>query len=105
MTKAVPSKLPECFYWIEDPGRRRLFFENVEVLEVRQQRRGWIVQIHLSDPLSDTPMVAVRSPAAGMGWGARWTKQRAPQLAALAAIRRRHAPRLRAVAENHPLPS
>jgi len=89
MTYATPCKLPERFRWQEDAGRRRLFLDNVEVLEVRQQLRGWIVHIHLADAQRPHPEIAVRSIDAGMRWGARWTKLHAPQLAALAA--RRHA--------------
>ncbi|KRG68039.1 hypothetical protein ABB29_14795 [Pseudoxanthomonas dokdonensis] len=89
----MPSKLPDCFHWVEDEaGRQRLFLHNIEVLEVRQQRGGWVVQVHLNDSQLPAPMVAVRSPAAGMRWGARWSKLRAPQLAALVAGRR-HEPR------------
>ncbi len=95
MTRAVPAQLPDCFRWIEeDGGGQRLFLENVQVLEVRQQRNGWVVEIHLQqDHTQPSQIVAVRSPAAGVRWGARWSKLRAPQLAAMVAIRRRHAPR------------
>lgn len=95
MTKAIPAQLPDCFRWIEDDGGgQRLFLENVEVLEVRQQRNGWVVEIHLrQDRTQPSQIIAVRSPSAGVRWGARWSKLRAPQLAAMVAIRRRYAPR------------
>ena len=93
MSTALPSKLPDCFHWTEEDGCRRLFLDNVEVLEVRQQRHGWIVEVHLLDVAQLPQVVAVRSPAAGMRWGARWTKQRASQLTALVALRRRQASR------------
>ncbi len=93
MSAALPSKLPDCFRWTEEEGRRRLFLENVEVLEVRRQRHGWIVEIHLLEAAQPPQVIAVRSLAAGMRWGARWTKQRASQLVALVAIRRRLATR------------
>ena len=90
MTKAASPRLPERFIWIEEMDRRRLFLENVEVLEVRPQLRGWVVQVHLDDPHQRHPIVVVRSSVEGMRWGARWSRQRAPQLAAMVAIRGRH---------------
>ena len=96
MTKALPARLPDCFRWVEeDEGRHRLFLENVEVLEVRRQRMGWVVEVYLQQEAAPChpQIVAVRSPAAGIRWGARWSKIRAPQLSAMVAISRRHAPR------------
>lgn len=89
MAKALPSKLPECFHWAQESSRQRLFLDNVEILEVRQQRLGWVVQVHLNDSMRPHPLVVVRSVDAGMRWGARWSKVRAPQLIAMAARRRR----------------
>ncbi|MCP1582025.1 hypothetical protein [Pseudoxanthomonas mexicana] len=96
MTKALPARLPDCFRWVEDSdGRHRLMLENVDILEVRRQRMGWVVEIRVQEGAASAPpqVVAVRSPAAGIRWGARWSKARAPQLAAMVAIRRRYAPR------------
>ena len=93
MSTALPSKLPDCFRWTEEEERRRLFLDNVEVLEVRRQRHGWVVEVHLLEAAQLPQVVAVRSPAAGMRWGARWTKQRASQLVTLVALRRRLANR------------
>ena len=93
MTKALPSKLPECFRWLKEKDRRRLFLDDVEVLEVRQQRLGWVVRVHLNDSVQPHPVIVVRSIDAGMRWGARWSKMRAPQLVAMVAGRQRHAAR------------
>lgn len=100
MTTANPIKLPGCFHWTEEAGNRWcLYLDEVPVLEIRQQREGWIVHVYLCDESSPQPDVAVRSIAAGMRWGARWTKQRAPQLAVLAARRRVEAALIPVVAE------
>ncbi|SBV37569.1 hypothetical protein STPYR_12505 [uncultured Stenotrophomonas sp.] len=85
MSRAAPCRLPAPFGWTEGENSRHLFLGKVEVLEVRTQRRGWIVQIHLQDPLRPQPKVAVRSPNAGMRWGARWAKARVHLLTAIAA--------------------
>ncbi len=85
MTRAVPCKLPACFRWTEEPDRRRLFIEDVQVLEVCPQRRGWIVRVHLQDEAEQQPDVAVPSIDAGMRWGARWSRLRASRLASRAA--------------------
>jgi len=76
MSRALPCRLPAAFGWEEAEGRRRLLLGDVEVLEVRTQRDGWIVQVHLQDALYLQPSVAVRSPGAGMRWGARWARTR-----------------------------
>jgi hypothetical protein len=95
MTKALPAQLPECFRWVEESdGRHRLMLENVDILEVRRQRMGWVVEVRLQQEAASSPqIVAVRSSAAGIRWGARWSKARAFQLAAMIAIHRRYAPR------------
>lgn len=85
MSRAVPCRLPAPFDWMEEEDSRRLFLGDVEVLEVRTQRHGWIVQVHLQDPLYRQPSVAVRSPSAGMRWGARWAKMRVRLLQRIAA--------------------
>lgn len=94
MTTANPVKLPECFHWAEESDAWRLYLDDVPVLEIRPQREGWIVHVHLCDAASPQPDVAVRSIAAGMRWGARWAKLRAPQLSAMAARRRASATQL-----------
>ncbi|MBN8768990.1 MAG: hypothetical protein J0I01_12435 [Stenotrophomonas nitritireducens] len=85
MSRAVPCRLPATFDWREAEDSKRLFLGDVEVLEVRIQRHGWIVQVHLQDPLYRQPSVAVRSPNAGMRWGARWAKLRVRLLQRIAA--------------------
>lgn len=87
MTKALPCRLPPPFHWIEEPDRKRLCLGGLKVLEVCRRNLGWIVEVYLHEPTHQPPIVAVRSPSAGMRWGARWAKQHLRMLTALAGER------------------
>jgi hypothetical protein len=72
MGKAVPSRLPPPFHWMEELDRTHLYLGTVRVLEICRRNLGWIVEIYLYDPAHPPSIVAVRSASAGMRWGARW---------------------------------
>jgi hypothetical protein len=83
MLWSKPATLPQRFAWVVTPTRARLMLDDVRVLEVRQQRTGWVVEVFLVDPSGQKPSMAVRSLAAGQRWGAQWAKRRADYLMAL----------------------
>jgi hypothetical protein len=91
MLWSKPATLPERFAWAVTPTRARLMLDDVRVLEVRQQRTGWVVEVFLVDQAGQKPSMAVRSLAAGQRWGAQWARQRADYLMALVPART-HAP-------------
>lgn len=78
-----PTALPERFHWASTPARAKLMLDDVRVLEVRQQRSGWIVEVFLVDDAGQKPSVAVRSLEAGQRWGAKWAARRANYLLSL----------------------
>lgn len=84
MVKAVPSRLPPPFHWVEEPDRKRLCLGGVKVLEICRRNLGWIVEVYLHEPSRPLPIIAVRSASAGMRWGARWAKQHLRMLTQLA---------------------
>ena len=84
MPKAVPSRLPPPFHWVEEPERKRLCLGGVRVLEICRRNLGWIVEVYLHEPSRPLPIIAVRSASAGMRWGARWAKQHVRMLTTLA---------------------
>ena len=45
MTKAVPSRLPPPFHWVEEPDRKRLCLGGIKVLEICRRNLGWIVEV------------------------------------------------------------
>ena len=80
MVKAVPSRLPPPFHWVEEPDRKRLCLGGVKVLEICRRHLGWIVEVYLHEPSRPLPIIAVRSASAGM----RWAKQHMRMLTQLA---------------------
>ncbi len=84
MIKAIPSRLPPPFHWVEEPERKCLFLGTVKVLEVCRRHLGWIVHVFLQEPERPQPIVAVGSASAGMRWGANWAKLRIRLLSSLA---------------------
>lgn len=78
-----PAPLPERFHWLSTPTRAKLMLDDVRVLEVRQQRSGWIVEVFLVDDAGQKPSVAVRSLEAGQRWGSKWASRRANYLMSL----------------------
>ena len=50
MVKAVPSRLPPPFHWVEEPDRKRLCLGGVKVLEICRRNLGWIVEVYLHEP-------------------------------------------------------
>ena len=80
MVKAVPSRLPPPFHWVEEPDRKRLCLGGVKVLEICRRYLGWIVEVYLHEPSRPVPIIAVRSASAGM----RWAKQHMRMLTQLA---------------------
>ncbi|WP_312366960.1 hypothetical protein [Stenotrophomonas sp.] len=92
VTKALPSRLPPPFHWVEEQDRKHLFLGSTKVLEICKRNRGWIVHIFLQDPERPQPIVAVGSANAGMRWGANWAKLRVRLLSSLAAAKDDHTP-------------
>jgi len=87
MSKALPSRLPPQFRWVEEPERKFLCLNSIKVLEICKRNRGWIVHVFLQDPEREQPIVAVGSANAGMRWGANWAKLRSRLLISLAAAK------------------
>jgi len=77
-------KLPPGFSWEGDEenatGPMSLLLEDRQILHIRPQRSGWVVEITMVDPERPQPEVAVRSVAAGMRWSARWVNGRRERL-------------------------
>ena len=73
MTKAVPSRLPPPFHWVEEPDRKRLCLGGIKVLEICRRNLGWIVEVYLHEPSRPLPII-----------GARWAKQHLRMLTRLA---------------------
>lgn len=87
MSRALPSRLPPQFRWVEEPERKFLCLNSVKVLEICKRNRGWIVHVFLQDPEREQPIVAVGSANADMRWGANWAKLRSRLLISLAAAK------------------
>jgi hypothetical protein len=76
--------LPEGFSWESSERGRLLRIGSMDVLEVRRQRGGWVVEILVPLAHDGPNTLVVGSMAAGLRCGARWARNRRQFLAGLA---------------------
>jgi hypothetical protein len=76
--------LPEGFSWESSERGRLLRIGSMDVLEVRRQRGGWVVEILVPLAHDGPNTLVVGSLAAGLRCGARWARSRRQFLAGLA---------------------
>jgi hypothetical protein len=84
MGSASSVMLPEDFRWENSEGGKRLRLRSMDVLEVRRQLAGWVVEILVPQAHTGPNTLVVSSLAAGVRSGSRWARSRKHFLAGLA---------------------